>query len=95
MYTTVRCLKRAASIFARWIEVPGSMKRAGHLVAQTRGTRGKRLLLLGHLDTVLVGERFRRDGTRASRRQWIALNELDDVAEYRLQASQRARECAD
>ena len=41
------------------------MKRAGHLVAQTKGTRGKRLLLLGHLDTVLAGEPFRRDGTRA------------------------------
>ena len=49
----------------RWIEMPAEMKRAGHLVAQTKGERGKRLLLLGHLDTVLVGERFRRDGTRA------------------------------
>ena len=29
------------------------------------GKRGKRLLLLGHLDTVLSGERFRREGTRA------------------------------
>ena len=41
------------------------MKRAGHLVAQSGGRSGKRLLLLGHLDTVLSGERFRRDGTRA------------------------------
>jgi glutamate carboxypeptidase len=39
--------------------------RAGHFVAERRGTVGKRLLLIGHLDTVLQGEAFRRDGTRA------------------------------
>lgn len=49
----------------RWIELPAGMKRAGHLLAETKGKRGKRLLLLGHVDTVLSGERFRRDGTRA------------------------------
>jgi glutamate carboxypeptidase len=36
----------------RWIEMPASMKRAGHLVATHDGGQGKRLLLLGHLDTV-------------------------------------------
>jgi glutamate carboxypeptidase len=35
-----------------WITLPDSMKRAGHLVAQTKGTKGKKLLLVGHLDTV-------------------------------------------
>ncbi len=55
---------RAIGFDTRWIEMPGNMKRAGHLVAETGGSRGKRLLLLGHLDTVLAGERFRRDGTR-------------------------------
>jgi glutamate carboxypeptidase len=49
----------------RWVELPPEMKRAGHLVAETGGTRGKRLLLLGHIDTVLSGERFRREGDRA------------------------------
>src|SRR5688572_29783371 len=49
----------------RWVELPVEMKRAGHLVAERGGQGGKRLLLLGHLDTVLSGERFRRDGTRA------------------------------
>jgi glutamate carboxypeptidase len=39
--------------------------RAGHLVAEHRGTRGRRVLLIGHLDTVLEGERFRREGQRA------------------------------
>jgi glutamate carboxypeptidase len=56
---------RAIGMRTRWVELPKEMKRAGHLVAETRGTRGKRLLLLGHLDTVLAGEPFRRDGARA------------------------------
>jgi glutamate carboxypeptidase len=56
---------RAIGFRTRWVELPPEMKRAGHLVAETDGTRGKRLLLLGHLDTVLAGERFRREGTRA------------------------------
>lgn len=38
--------------------------RGGHLVAEHRGTSGRRLLLIGHLDTVLQGEPFRRDGRR-------------------------------
>jgi glutamate carboxypeptidase len=36
----------------RWIDMPPAMGRAGHLAAQREGTRGKRLLLLGHMDTV-------------------------------------------
>jgi glutamate carboxypeptidase len=50
---------------AKWIDMPAEMKRAGHLLAQTNGTKGKRLLLLGHIDTVLRGEKFRREGDRA------------------------------
>ena len=50
---------------ARWVEMPAEMRRAGHLLAERKGARGKRVLLLGHLDTVLSGERFRREGTRA------------------------------
>ncbi len=49
---------------SRWADMPADMKRAGHLVAEKKGSKGKRILLLGHLDTVLSGERFRRDGTR-------------------------------
>ena len=56
---------RAIGFRTHWVELPPEMKRAGHLVAENDGTRGKRLLLLGHIDTVLAGERFRRDGTRA------------------------------
>lgn len=35
-----------------WITVPDSLKRAGHLVAFKNGSKGKKLLLIGHLDTV-------------------------------------------
>jgi glutamate carboxypeptidase len=49
----------------RWAEMPPEMQRAGHLVAErlprnragrTVAPRGKRLLLIGHLDTVFEGE---------------------------------------
>ena len=57
---------RALGFDTRWVEVPAEMKRAGHFVATHRGQRGgPRLLLIGHLDTVLQGEPFRRDGNRA------------------------------
>lgn len=36
----------------RWIDMPAEMKRAGHLFAEHKGNKGKRLLLIGHLDTV-------------------------------------------
>jgi len=35
-----------------WVDVPAAMKRAGHLVAERTGDQGKRVLLIGHLDTV-------------------------------------------
>lgn len=37
---------------ARWIEMPEEMNRAGHLFAETEGEKGKKILLIGHLDTV-------------------------------------------
>ncbi|GAB3916890.1 M20/M25/M40 family metallo-hydrolase [Larkinella terrae] len=35
-----------------WIKLPDSLNRAGHLVATRVGKRGKKLFLIGHLDTV-------------------------------------------
>lgn len=35
-----------------WVALPDSLKRAGHLVAYTKGKKGKKLFLIGHLDTV-------------------------------------------
>ncbi len=36
----------------KWVEMPQEMNRAGHLFAENKGSKGKRLLLIGHLDTV-------------------------------------------
>ena len=36
-----------------WISLPDSLNRAGHLVAERKGNKGKKLFLIGHLDTVL------------------------------------------
>lgn len=55
----------ASGFTTKWIEMPAEMRRAGHLLAEKTGTKGKRILLLGHLDTVLTGEKFRREGNRA------------------------------
>ena len=55
----------------RYEALPDKMQRGGHLVAERKGTRGKRLLLIGHLDTVFEEDspfqRFQRldDSTAA------------------------------
>ncbi len=55
----------ALGFASRFAELPASTGRAGHLVAMRQGTRGKRVLLIGHLDTVLPGGSYRREGDRA------------------------------
>ena len=54
----------------RWIDLPAEMRRAGHLVATRAGKQGKRLLLLGHLDTVFEADspvrKWERKGDRVS-----------------------------
>lgn len=35
-----------------WVSLPDSLNRAGHLVAYRKGRKGKKLFLIGHLDTV-------------------------------------------
>jgi glutamate carboxypeptidase len=40
----------------RMSDMPASMRRGGHLIAERQGTRGPRILLIGHLDTVFEGE---------------------------------------
>lgn len=49
---------------AKFVELPAATGRAGHLVAERKGTQGQRVLLIGHLDTVLPGGNFRREGDR-------------------------------
>ncbi|MFQ5690146.1 MAG: M20/M25/M40 family metallo-hydrolase [Gemmatimonadota bacterium] len=54
----------------RWISMPDSVNRAGHLFAVRGGERGKRILLIGHLDTVFEEtssfQRFERHDSIAS-----------------------------
>ena len=55
-------VKKVGAIYAKelekagftctWISMPDSIKRAGHLVATRKGKKGKKLFLIGHLDTV-------------------------------------------
>jgi glutamate carboxypeptidase len=62
--STLRKEFDALGMSTKWIDMPPEMKRAGHLVAETSGTKGKRILLLGHIDTVLRGEKFRHEGNK-------------------------------
>jgi glutamate carboxypeptidase len=56
---------RALGFATRWVALPAEVRRAGHFVATHPGRPGSpRLLLIGHLDTVLQDESFRRDGPR-------------------------------
>src|SRR5262245_23383430 len=47
---------RSIGLKSKWISMPPGMKSAGHHFAETGGTSVTRILLLGHLDTVLAGE---------------------------------------
>ncbi|MGZ8525621.1 MAG: M20/M25/M40 family metallo-hydrolase [Chitinophagaceae bacterium] len=42
----------ALGFTVEWVSMPDSMQRAGHLVAYRKGKKGKKLFLVGHLDTV-------------------------------------------
>jgi glutamate carboxypeptidase len=69
-------VRRVGDIYARafeelgmsveWVDLPKEMNRAGHLVARNRGGGGKRIVLIGHLDTVFEKDspfqKFERKG---------------------------------
>ncbi len=80
----------AIELTAKWIEMPPEMKRAGHLVAETKGSKGKKILLLGHLDTVLSGEKFRREGNKAFGTGSSDMKAGDVVMLYALKALQNS-----
>jgi glutamate carboxypeptidase len=42
----------ALGFTTEWVSLPDSLNRAGHLVATRKGKKGKKLFLIGHLDTV-------------------------------------------
>lgn len=54
----------------RWFEEPASMHKAGTLIATREGKQGKRLLLIGHLDTVFgpksTFQTYKRQGNYAT-----------------------------
>jgi glutamate carboxypeptidase len=56
----------ALGLDTEWIEQPEELQRGDHLVARLAGSRGSRLLLIGHLDTVFEStdafQAFGRDG---------------------------------
>ncbi len=56
----------ALGFATRWIEQPAALRRGGHLFAELEGNRGKRILMIGHLDTVFEPDspfqHFRREG---------------------------------
>ena len=41
-----------AGFSTEWVNLPDSLNRAGHLVATRKGKKGKRIFIIGHLDTV-------------------------------------------
>ncbi len=50
----------------RWIPMDG-VQRAGHLVAERKGTHGKRVLLVGHMDTVFeLSSPFQKWSTKSA-----------------------------
>jgi glutamate carboxypeptidase len=80
---------------ARFVELPASTGRAGHLVAEHRGTKGKRLLLIGHLDTVFPGANFRREGDAVHGAGVADMKGGDVVIIHALRALQAAGALAD
>jgi glutamate carboxypeptidase len=43
---------KKAGLQTEWVSLPDSLKRAGHLVASRKGNKGKKVFIIGHLDTV-------------------------------------------
>ncbi len=54
----------------RWVDFPPEVNRAGQLFAKRSGTRGPKILMIGHLDTVFEEtspfQQFRREGSEAT-----------------------------
>ena len=78
------------SAVTNWVSLPDAVGRAGHLFAERKGTKGKRLLLIGHLDTVFEGEgeRFVRLDTLAGGAGSSDMKGGDLVILYALKALQ-------
>jgi glutamate carboxypeptidase len=77
-----------------WVEEPKKFRRAGTLVAIHKGTTGKRILLIGHLDTVFskdnTFQKFSRKGNLATGPGVIDEKGGDVVILYALKALKAA-----
>ncbi|MFN2421879.1 MAG: M20/M25/M40 family metallo-hydrolase [Gemmatimonadota bacterium] len=81
----------ALGFTTRWIQMPDSVNRAGHLFAERAGRPGsKRLLLIGHIDTVFEADhpfqRFEREGDRARGPGAVDMKSGDVAIVYALKA---------
>lgn len=79
----------------RFAALPASSGRAGHLVAEHKGTQGKRVLLIGHLDTVLPFREFRIEGDKAFGSGTSDIKGGDLIIIYALRALHAAGALAD
>lgn len=76
----------------RWVDMPAEMRRGGHLVAERVGSKAgktpKRMLLIGHFDTVFEGEgqRFARTDSIARGAGTSDMKGGDAVLLYALKA---------
>ena len=81
----------ALGLETQWIEMPPEMNRAGHLFARKEGT-GKKLLLIGHLDTVFESDddfqAFTRTGNIATGPGISDMKDGNAVIIYALKALQ-------
>ena len=80
---------------SRFVPLPASTGRAGHLVAEHRGTKGQRVLLIGHLDTVYPGANFTRAGDEDAGAGVADMKGGDIVMLHALRALHRAGLLAD
>ena len=96
-------VKEVGQIFAKEFESIGfevrwipqdQVNRAGHLFAERKGNKGKRLLLIGHLDTVFEKDSpfqpFTRKGTRATGQGVNDMKGGNVIALYALKALHKA-----
>ena len=91
-----RCFQdelEALGFATRWIAMPDPVRRAGHLLAErvASGGGGRRVLLLGHLDTTHEGSRFERVGDRARGAGASDMKGGDVALLFALGALERAR----